>query len=147
MFLVSDDNLLALHSIFGSVLERAFEIIAKHKTVTVYSLENNIRSIIEIKGHSDKVYNLLPDVNYCSCQAFLHYVLQLRSEITCKHILAAYFAVLTEKCVKQIVSEEQYNFLYAGLFSLNGISWLIFKYDEYKKAVDDLCFYGISGKC
>ncbi|XP_077295197.1 zinc finger SWIM domain-containing protein 7-like [Arctopsyche grandis] len=119
---ISDDNLLALHSIFGSVLERAFEIIAKQRAVTVYSLESNFRSIIEIKGHSDKVYCLLPDVNYCSCQAFLHYVLQLRSEITCKHILAAHFAVLTDKCSKQIVSEEQFNFLYAGLYSLDGIS-------------------------
>lgn len=109
---VSDENLLALHSIFGNVLERALETILRKDSVTLYTLQNDHRSLIEVKGNNDKVYRLLPNVNYCFCPAFQNHVLQIKSEITCKHILAAYVAKLTQTINTCLVTKEQFNLLY-----------------------------------
>lgn len=121
---VSDDNLLALHSVFGNILERALEINSRKNSVTVYTLQNDSRSLIEVKGSNDKVYRLLPDVNYCFCPAFQNYVLQTRSEISCKHILAAYVAKLTQTVCKCSVTREQFNLLYESLIASDDFDLL-----------------------
>lgn len=79
MLLVSDQTLLKLYKLFGSVFERALDLY-EQKRVTQLSTSNTIITecrnakeadwLIQIKGHSGALYTLFPEINYCPCIAF-----------------------------------------------------------------------------
>nr|XP_034828213.1 uncharacterized protein LOC117985566 [Maniola hyperantus] len=46
----SDEDLLTLHSVYGSVFQRALDVLEKHPFVETYSTAKRGRVLIEIKG-------------------------------------------------------------------------------------------------
>lgn len=70
------------------------------------------RWLIQVKGLSGECYTLFPDINYCPCQAFKYQVLNDHSELTCKHILAAWLSSLNpSKIIKYEITPGQFNSL------------------------------------
>lgn len=76
------------------------------------------RSLIEIKGENDRCYRVFPRINYCPCQAFKHQVLDKKSEVLCKHVLAARIAQILGKTVCHEVTTDQYLMLVRSMFDL-----------------------------
>lgn len=107
---MTDAEILELHNLFGDTLERALSIIDK-SIIKIYKKQvDNHRSIIEVPGSKDRVYRFFPDINYCPCEAYAYQVLKSRSQYTCKHILAAKIALLTNKRVEiEILSAHQFD--------------------------------------
>lgn len=105
---LSDEDLLCLHSVYGSVFERSLDILEKYPTLETYSTANKVRVLIEIKGEKDQFYRVFPKINFCPCRAFKHQVIEKRVQITCKHVLAGRIAVLLGKTVDREVTQEQY---------------------------------------
>lgn len=91
--IVTDEELLSLHSVFGNVLQRALDILEKHPTFVAYTTANKLRVLIEINGENDRCYRIFPKINYCPCLAFKHHVLEKKTQICCKHILAGNFFI------------------------------------------------------
>lgn len=109
VFLVTDDELQELFGLFGDTFERALNIIDK-LIIKVYKKQVNNRTIIEIPGSNSSVYRLFPNVNYCTCESYQYLVLKSRTQYTCKHILAAKVALLTNKnTVTEVLTDFQFN--------------------------------------
>lgn len=108
-FVVTDDELRSLFGVFGDTLERALVIIDK-LVIKIYKKPNNNRTIIEIPGSNNCVYRFFPNINYCTCEAYQYLVLKSRSQYTCKHILAAKIALLTNKNVEiEVLNDSNFN--------------------------------------
>ncbi|CAK1541518.1 unnamed protein product [Leptosia nina] len=112
----TDEELLLLHSAFGAVLQRAFEVLEKYPTLEIYSTANNTRILIEIKGDNDRCYRVFPRINFCPCQAFKHQVLGKKAQVTCKHVLAARIALILDKIVENKITQDQYLMLLQSMF-------------------------------
>lgn len=107
--LVTDDELQELYGLFGDTFERALDIIDK-SIIKIYKKESNNRMIIEIPGSNNSIYRFFPNVNYCTCEAYQYQVLKSRCQYTCKHILAAKIALLTNKnVVIEVQTDNQFN--------------------------------------
>ncbi|XP_013167849.1 PREDICTED: zinc finger SWIM domain-containing protein 7-like [Papilio xuthus] len=115
---ITDEDLLTLHSIFGGVLQRALDIIEKYPTFVTYSTANKTRELIEIKGENDRCYRVFPRINFCPCLAFKHQVLEKKTQISCKHILAARIQQILGKTVNHDVTHDQYLMLVKSMFDL-----------------------------
>lgn len=102
--------MLELHGIFGETLKLALDIVDRDR-VKIYRNTNLLRELIEIPGHQSVVYKLLPNINYCSCQAFQRKVLFEQQSFTCKHVLAAKLAQILGKVTEEIVTDDLFNFL------------------------------------
>lgn len=108
-FVVTDDELQELFGLFGGTLERALDIIDK-SVVKIYKKQVNNRTIVEIPGSNNCVYRFFPNINYCTCEAYLYLVLKSRSQYTCKHILAAKIALLTNKNIEtEFLNDSHFN--------------------------------------
>ncbi|CAG9559377.1 unnamed protein product [Danaus chrysippus] len=116
---VTDEDLLALHSVYGPVLQRAFDIFEKHPTLETYSTANKTRILIEIKGDSDRCYRIFPKLNFCPCKAYKHQVLEQQSQVTCKHVLAGRIACILNKTVDKLITDEQYLMLVKSMFDFD----------------------------
>lgn len=53
--------------------------------------------MIQVTGSSGIPYTLFPGVNYCPCPAYRYQVIGTQMFLTCKHILAARLAEITQK--------------------------------------------------
>ncbi|CAG4933433.1 unnamed protein product [Colias eurytheme] len=111
------EDLLTLHSAFGPVLQRALEVLEKHPTLETYSTANS-RILIEIKGENDRCYRVFPRINFCPCLAFKHQVIEQKSQVTCKHVLAARVAMILGKTVDHKVTQDQYLMLLRSMFDI-----------------------------
>lgn len=97
-----------LSGLFGETLDRSLAILDK-TSIKLYKRQANNRTIIEIAGSNSSIYRLFPNVNYCPCEAYQYHVLKSRSQYTCKHILAAKIALLTNRdIVTEVMSDEQF---------------------------------------
>lgn len=63
----------------------------------------------QVTGSSDRYYYIFPDINFCLCPAYSHYVLSNKSQITCKHVLACLLAVIMKKMVTHEVGITDFN--------------------------------------
>lgn len=115
---VSDEDLLSLHSVFGIVLQRAFDILEKHPTLVAYHTAKKTRILIEIKGEKGHCYRVFPRINYCPCLAFKHQVLERKSQVFCKHVLAARVAQMLNQLTYHEVTHDQYLMLLNSMFDL-----------------------------
>ncbi|CAH0394556.1 unnamed protein product [Bemisia tabaci] len=103
---VPDDVLLALHSIHGSVLERAVELFDKD-CLTVFRTKGHSREVLQIIGSSGMIYTLFHKINFCQCQSYKFQVLLYKANVTCKHVLAAALSYATGKFkVMELSSED-----------------------------------------
>lgn len=107
-----------MHSLFGGVLQRALDILEKHPTFVTYSTANKTRQLIEIKGENDRCYRVFPRINFCPCLAFKHQVLEKKTQISCKHILAARIQQILGKTVNHGITNDQYLMLVKSMFDL-----------------------------
>lgn len=117
LIIVSDEDLLSLHSVFGVTLQKALDIFEKYPIFTVY-ITSKKKTLIEVKGDKDTYYRVFPKQNYCSCLAFKHLVLERKIEVTCKHILAARLAVILGKTVEHEVTQVQYLMLLKSMYDI-----------------------------
>ncbi|CAG9791594.1 unnamed protein product [Diatraea saccharalis] len=115
---LSDEDLALLHSVFGPVLQRACDILEKQHTLIEYTTSNKGRTLIEIKGENNHCYRVFPKINYCPCQAFKHQVLEKKTDVCCKHILAARLAQILNRTVCHQVTHDQYLMLVQSMFDL-----------------------------
>ncbi|KAK0080759.1 hypothetical protein PV325_013369 [Microctonus aethiopoides] len=125
--------LLQLYSVFGGVFERALELYDSGKVTKIISREANAtgiwkeidasRWLIEVKG-SGEAYILFPNINYCPCAAFRFQVLRDQSDLTCKHILAAWlFCLNSEKIQHRHITRIQFKNLLSIVQLLRSINF------------------------
>ncbi|XP_075218130.1 zinc finger SWIM domain-containing protein 7-like isoform X2 [Lycorma delicatula] len=100
--------LLVLHHFFGTVFEKAVELTEKDNVKQI-SLQDSSRFIYQVTGSSNRYYYIFPDINFCQCPAYYHFVLNNRSQITCKHILACQLAIIMKKIIKYEVNIKDFN--------------------------------------
>ncbi|XP_044002509.1 zinc finger SWIM domain-containing protein 7-like isoform X2 [Aphidius gifuensis] len=96
-----------LVDIFGDVFERALKLYETKRVTKIIAFDPvqkgtlkdiyESRWLIEVKGLTGECYTLFPNVNFCSCYSFRYHVLGDQSELTCKHLLAAWLANLDTK--------------------------------------------------
>ncbi|XP_021936299.1 zinc finger SWIM domain-containing protein 7-like isoform X2 [Zootermopsis nevadensis] len=92
---VTDEILLALHSLFGKPFEKALELL--ESSCVVYVRCGQGRYVVQVTGSSGTPYTLFPHVNFCSCPAYRYQVISTQKFLTCKHILAARLAEIMQK--------------------------------------------------
>lgn len=114
-----DEDLLSLHSVFGTVLERALDILEKYPTFVAYTTVNKARTLIEIKGENDRCYRIFPRINYCPCQSFQHQVLERKAQIVCKHVLAGRVAQILGRITVHEVTQDQYLMLLRSMYVID----------------------------
>ena len=71
---LSRDLLLALHSIFGSTLVPALDLVDR-RAVTLVKGENSGREVITVRGSNGTRYTLLKGCHYCPCPSYQYKVL------------------------------------------------------------------------
>lgn len=116
---ISDKELLSLHSVFRTVLERALEILQKYSTIVAYTTTNKSKVLLEIKGQNDRYYRVFPHINYCCCRSFKHQVIEVKAQVSCKHILAARLAQILDRITKHEVTQDQYLILLRSMYNLH----------------------------
>lgn len=114
---LSDEDLLALHSIFGVTLQRSLEILEKHPKFIIYTNPKG-RTLIEVQGDNGRCYRVFPKINFCPCIAFKNLVIERKTEVTCKHVLAARLAQILERTIPHSVTHDQYLMLLKSMFDL-----------------------------
>ncbi|XP_065336002.1 zinc finger SWIM domain-containing protein 7-like [Cloeon dipterum] len=104
---LTENAMRALNSVFGAVLERAIAIV--EKPYSVCELHSPFgRKLVQVTGTSKGLYTLYPEENYCPCEAFHYFVLGANaSELTCKHVLAAWLARILGKATQRTITEEE----------------------------------------
>jgi predicted nucleic acid-binding Zn finger protein len=63
--------------------------------------------VFQVTGSSGMPYTLFPHVNYCLCPAYRYQVIGSQKFLTCKHVLAARLAEITQKGRDLPVSAEE----------------------------------------
>lgn len=107
---MSAEDLQELYGIFGEVLERALDLIDRDQ-IKVYLPSKRGRQLLEIYGQHGAIYRFFPNIVYCPCKFFKHFVLATKAEYTCKHVLAAKLATILDRCKEEIISEDAFTFL------------------------------------
>ena len=102
---MSRDLLLALHSIFGSILVPALDLVDR-RAVTLVKGENSGREVITVRGSNGTRYTLLKGCHYCPCPSYQYKVLG-RGDITCKHLLAMRLALAMQRVSVESVQDSQ----------------------------------------
>lgn len=105
---VSDENLLALYSVFGEVAERALQLLESQR-ICLIQVEGKSRYFFKVIGKGTAPsYILFPDVNFCQCPAYKYQVINSSMYITCKHVLAVRLAKILRKYRTDSITPQQY---------------------------------------
>lgn len=102
-----------MRSLFGETLDRALYIL-DHTAITRYDLIDGNRKLLEVKGSTGCVYKLLPNSNFCSCEAFKYQVLLghgPHQHFTCKHVLAGRLAPFLGRLQVERVPSDKFAIL------------------------------------
>ncbi|RVE53992.1 hypothetical protein evm_001395 [Chilo suppressalis] len=67
---LSDEDLASLYSVFGAVLQRAFDILEKHPTLVEYTTSKKTRTLIEVKGENNHCYRVFSKLKLLSLPSF-----------------------------------------------------------------------------
>ncbi|EFA05169.1 Zinc finger SWIM domain-containing protein 7-like Protein [Tribolium castaneum] len=114
-----NEILTQLHSFFGPTLSQATELLETCK-ITKYETKDKTRSIYKVGSNLER-YTIYNNINFCQCQAFQLQVLQDRTSLTCKHVLALKLNQITGvlKTRSEIITDSQFvEFLNEQLSSL-----------------------------
>ncbi|KAJ8952165.1 hypothetical protein NQ314_007589 [Rhamnusium bicolor] len=95
-----------LHSFFGENMVLATELLDKCKIIE-YKTENGTRNVFKI-ATSKEQYTVYENINFCHCEAFRLQVLESRSSLTCKHVLAVKLGQITNQITKEEVTGSQF---------------------------------------
>ena len=102
---LSKDLLLTLHSIFGSLLSSALDLVDR-MGVTLVRGEESGREVVTVKGSVGMRYTLLKGSHYCPCPSYQYKVVG-RGDITCKHLLAVRLAMAMQRVNVVTVPDRQ----------------------------------------
>nr|XP_022899739.1 uncharacterized protein LOC111413114 [Onthophagus taurus] len=92
----SDEILLNLHSIYGTTLQNALDILDRGKIIK-YQPKKSVRCIFMIQKRKEQ-FLLYEGINFCFCDVFREEVLnELRRSITCEHVLALQLGKIANK--------------------------------------------------
>lgn len=115
---LTDEALMALHSLFGRPFEKALELL--ETSCVTYLRATGGRYVVQVTGSSGILYTLFPGVNYCPCPAYRYQVIGTQMFLTCKHILAARLAEITQKGRDLPVSMEDLTRILCAAANLDG---------------------------
>ena len=103
--------------------------------VCVYTRERGVHALApgsdslclycyQVTGSSGIPYTLFPRVNYCPCPAYRYQVISGQIFLTCKHVLAARLAEITQKGRNLSVSVEELTRILCAAANLdrNGVN-------------------------
>lgn len=107
---MSAEDLQELYGIFGEILERALDLIDRDQ-IKVYLPAKRDRQLLEIYGQRGAIYRFFPNISYCPCNFFKHFVLAQQTEFTCKHVLAARLATILDRSKEEIITDDAFTFL------------------------------------
>lgn len=119
---MSDDSLIALHSILQQNLVPALDLVER-RAVTKYVCScvaaagygTVTRQLYLVKGSSGNQYVCLASSSYCSCPSFMFSVLGRGDALLCKHQLAVRLATAMGACPAVELSGEEW----AGLAKMD----------------------------
>jgi len=97
--------LLALHSVFGSRLAAALDIVDRGG-VMVYRGENGGRAVAVVTGSRGLRYTLPHTGHFCPCPAWQYMALG-RGATACKHLLALRLAEATKRLTVETISDKR----------------------------------------
>lgn len=106
IFLVSNESLETLYSYFDETFLIATELLEKCK-IQQFSTPDGLRKIYKISVN-DGYYTVFDNINFCLCQDFQLAVLDKRSQITCKHVLAVNIGKITKNISNEIITPLMY---------------------------------------
>ncbi|XP_073980778.1 zinc finger SWIM domain-containing protein 7-like [Rhodnius prolixus] len=109
---ITDEDIAVLYDVFGTDLEKSFELIEK-KSFELVTVGNTARTYIVVNGSSG-IYTLYPYVNFCQCCAYKMSITKKKPFI-CKHILGSRLAIAMKKCK----SRTSPNFVYHNMSDNN----------------------------
>ena len=97
--------LLALHSVFGSVLSPALDLVDRG-AVTLMRGEERGREVVTVRGSGGMRYTLLMGSHYCPCPSYQYRVVG-RGDMVCKHLLAVRLALAMQRNNVETVPDKQ----------------------------------------
>ena len=101
---LSKELLLALYSIFGSLLWPALDLVDR-MAVSLVRGEVGGREVVTVRGSGGLRYTLLRGSHYCPCPSYQYKVVG-RGDITCKHLLAVRLAVAMQRVNVETVPDS-----------------------------------------
>ena len=101
-----DQELLQLHALYGSTLEKALGIVDA-EGVTVVRAEESGRFVFQVEGSEVRPYTCT--LHHCSCPAYTNSVLLRPDSVYCKHQLASRLAHALGKVRERAVSDAEFN--------------------------------------
>lgn len=116
LFSVSNETLLELYAYFGNTLSLATELLEKCK-IFKYFNQSKSRTIFKI-GCNSEWYTIYENINFCRCASFQTQVLEDKTILTCKHVLAVKLNTITGACnirSEEVTDSQFVNFLNAQL--------------------------------
>ncbi|KAF7287669.1 hypothetical protein GWI33_006012 [Rhynchophorus ferrugineus] len=106
----SNESLEKLYSYFDETFLLATELLEKCK-IQQFSTPDRLRKIYKISVN-DEYYTVFDNINFCMCEDFQLAVLNKKSQITCKHVLAVNIAKVTKNVSNESITPLMYeNFL------------------------------------
>ncbi|PVG03185.1 hypothetical protein CPB86DRAFT_779531 [Serendipita vermifera] len=107
---LSEEVLQGLRHLFSDNLILGALTLIDNEYVSCYILDNGRRHYIVQGSHATSYTIHLNQTSgrppLCSCYAFIHSVLAMRTHVFCKHILAVRIAIQTERIVERKISED-----------------------------------------
>jgi predicted nucleic acid-binding Zn finger protein len=102
---LSKELLLALYSIFGSLLSPALDLVDR-MAVSLVRGEEGGREVVTVRGSGGLRYTLLRGSHYCPCPSYQYKVVG-RGDIICKHLLAVRLAMAMQRVNVETVPARQ----------------------------------------
>ena len=93
--------LLALHSVFGSVLSPALDLVDRGAVTLV---KGQVRGK-EVRGSGGLRYTLLKGSHYCPCPSYQYKVVG-RGDMVCKHLLAVRLSLAMQRNNVETVPDQ-----------------------------------------
>lgn len=99
-----NEALEALHSYFDEPFVDATELLEKSR-ISCYSTSDSLRKVYEISSAQEQ-HVVFENVNFCHCNFFKTRVLDSRSNLSCKHVLAVCLAKIMGKVRAENLTES-----------------------------------------
>jgi len=108
---LSDEHVLGLSALLPHTCEGALEILDKG-LMTIIEAKPSGRNFFLFAGKKNASYVCFG--HYCSCPSFIFSVM-IKSELYCKHQLAAHLVHATNNCKRREIRDEEYAGYFASL--------------------------------
>jgi len=103
---LTDEILSALHFVFHQPLLHALDLIDQKNVIKLTTPSG--RSLYQVVGSSNQVYNCLITGEFCTCPSYTFTVLVKMESLMCKHLLAVHLAEALGECRNRDISDEDF---------------------------------------